>query len=154
MAILSKSTNNYLAVALVFMLIILVFFASSAMNQVGDDDPPECMDTSFMLERICYSEERSPLDNYHPTIRLNIQNRLSDINGFTVRVVGEQGLVPIVLFKTIKSGAEGEVRLPYEPEVTGVPKRIEILPIVNLNHNLYHCSAARGIVYQEEVPKC
>jgi hypothetical protein len=154
MAIISKSAKNYLAVALVFMLILVVYYASSAVNSVIDDEPLECNDTSFTIEKMCYNGERTALSNYHQTVDMTILNNQAEINGFAIKFYGSHGASPVMLFKTVKSGSEATISIPYERELSGSIERMEIMPIVNMNQNLYHCSMRHGIVYEEEIAMC
>jgi hypothetical protein len=154
MAIISKPAQNYLAIALVFMFILVVYFVSSAVNTVTDDEPIPCNDTSFMIEKICINSERSSLNNFHQTVDMIVSNRQADINGFAINFYGAHGSVPVMLFKTVKSGTEATIAAPYEAELSGGIERIEIKPIINMNQNLYHCSIRHGIVYDEDIGEC
>lgn len=154
MSIFGKTAKNYMAVALVFILILVVYYTSSMVNGMIEEDPIECNDTSFTIAQVCYNPERINLNNFHSTVDIKVQNRQADINGFAIKFYSDQGIVPVMMFKTVKSGEEATISAPYEEDLSGGIKKIEIKPILNMNHNLYHCSIKHGMVYEEQVGSC
>ena len=147
-------TRHMIAIGMVFILILVVYFATSALNNAIEDDPEECSDTFFSIENICFDNERTSFNNFHTTINIKIQNKQTDINGFTLRIFGEKNIESAVLFKTVKSQDHTLISVPYEKDISGRIKKIEIKPMLNLNQKIFYCSLEHGTIYEGEIPGC
>jgi hypothetical protein len=150
----SDTTNNYLAIGMVFAMILFVYMASNALTAAAADEPKACTESSLYINHVCLNRDRSSIANFHETLDMDLQNGMVDVNGFSIRVLGEKGATPLVLFNTVKAGQESVISAPYEEDITGSVKRIEIKPIINRNQNIYHCSLDHGIVIEQEIGSC
>ncbi len=146
--------KNITAVGLVILLVVFVYVVTTAINAVSADDPPECSDALIIVKDACFNTQKSAFDNFQTTVRLSLQNREKDINGFSIKIFGERGVHPVVIFRTLGSLAEATLSAPYDKAVYGEIRKIEIDPIINLNQNIVYCASSHGSSYEEEVLPC
>ena len=97
---MSSLKKNLAAISILMALMLLVFSVSSLEGPV---DSEECGRAFIDIEKVCYNNEIEVFYNFHPTISITIKNQQADINGFRIRIHGEYGMMPSVLFKTVKN---------------------------------------------------
>jgi len=151
---LGRFNKNLIAIGLVFILTIFVYSVSSAINSVLDNDPDECYDTFFSIQDICFNEKREAFDNFQTSAKISIKNSDQIINGFKVKVFGEKGVLPLIVFKTLKPAGETIISAPYEKSIYGEIKKVAIEPILNLNSDIIYCSINHGSIFEREIRLC
>jgi hypothetical protein len=150
---IGKLNKNLIAITLVFMLIIVIYSATSTINMVAKD-PIECEETFFSTKDVCYNPNRIAFNNYQTSIDVKIENANTNINGLKVRIFGEQGIKSLVFFKTIKKDGEATISIPYEKEIYGEVQKIELKPILNLNQEIIYCNLNNGNIIEQEISEC
>jgi len=148
MRIFGLEHRNLIAIGLVGVLIIFVYGTTSALNIVMEDDPNECNSTYFSVTDVCMEPTG---DN---TLQIDINEAQTNINGFKIKVFGENGVEPLVVFKTIAQGESGFIKPYYNKEIYGKISRIELQPLLNINQQIYYCSLRHGIVYEGDISTC
>ena len=138
---------------LVFSLIIVIYSATSTINVVAQD-PIECKETFFSTEDVCYNPERIAFNNYQTSIDVKLKNTNTNINGFKVRIFGEEGIKSLVFFKTVKKGVEATISIPYEKKIFGEVQKIELKPILNINQEIVYCNLNNGNIIEQEILEC
>ena len=154
---MSKSgtlSKQLIVVGMVLVLMLVVYSVTSTINIVAENDPEVCSETSFSIENICFSNDRTSFNNFHNTVKIQIQNKETDINGFTVKIFGQKNIESAVLFKTVQSHEQKLISVAYEKEIAGEIRKVEIKPMLNLNQNIYYCSLQHGTIYDGEIPLC
>jgi hypothetical protein len=59
-----------------------------------------------------------------------------------------------VIFRTLGSLAEATLSAPYDKDVYGDIRKIEVEPILNLNQNIVYCGSSHGVTYEQQVNPC
>lgn len=152
MSYLNTSKGKLLIVGSVFLLILGVYAATYALDSAAE--VRECQNTSFEIVDVCFDSRLSSLANMQTSVRINVRNTQTDINGFTVRIFGSESLESAAVFKTVPGLSVAEIQVPYEPGVAGEVRRIEMKPMLNIRQSIYRCGPSRGAVFHGPVALC
>jgi len=153
MRIFDSYNRNIVAVMLVFIMIILVYGATSALTH-ETPAPFECNETYFSLTNVCIDNEKSAYNGFMSAVKAEVENGDQTVNGFRVRLWGTKGIEPVIVFKTVQSQATGMITAPFKEQVLGKVTRVEIEPILNINHEIKYCGLRHGNVYEGKIQDC
>lgn len=146
--------RNGVAIAIIFLSMVTVYSVTSTLNIIAEDDPKECNATYFSLENICFNSEKQVFNNFQTTINFEITDVKTNINGFKIKLFGSKGVSPAVIFRTVKTGESVKLTPAFDKELYGDIKKIEVTPILNINHNILYCSMRHGIIIDKGIEAC
>jgi len=153
MRIFDSYNRNIVAVMLVFIMIIFVYGATSALTHDAQA-PVECNETYFTLKNVCFDNEKTAYNGFMSAVIADIENGDQTVNGFRVKLFGSKGIEPVIIFKTVDSHSTGRITAPFKDDVLGKIDRIEIEPVLNLNSEITYCSLKHGNVYEGKRSEC
>ena len=142
--------KNLTAISIVVTLILLLYSVTSL--EVNRDS--ECDDALVEIDNVCYDKNRDAFHNFHPTVDIKVKNQHADVNGFKIRIYGEFGMEPAVMFRTIRKSEIATIAVAYDKQVMGNIERVEIEPLLNINQEIKYCNLKHGSVYVVPVSEC
>jgi hypothetical protein len=148
--------NSTLKNSLAFGIVIFIAVSIYAISSLSDEEklPPECEDTYVSVETACMNLEKAAISNFQSSIELKVLSHNSDVNGFRLKIYGENGYMPFVIFKNARQSELAQLSIPYNMDLYGKVRKLEVEPIRNVNKEIKYCGLSRGYVYSQEPSLC